>query len=306
MRPRFLLLGVLFLAALAAVLLFWNPGRESFLGTNETTSARGVPLAAAAPSNAQEAAAGPASPQETRQAAPGTRLARVRLTVRFGDTFLPFADAAVALLWQDPSGSRRKEEGRTDERGVWEWMPPSGGRLLEAHVEATSATAPATKPLQESLAPDLDMEVELSVEPAGRIAGVVKDERGQLVARATVSGWNGQHSRGEGSREPGDPAAETRTDSEGRYELSGFGPEFTLFARAPGLVADRSFRGSLPESRHLEGVDFVLVPSYALTGQVVGPDRRPVEGAKIHLGSPKVPGLQRATGITGVFQDRNF
>jgi len=306
MRSRLLLLAGILLAALLAVLLFWNPGAGSSSGTEKAAADRAAPLPAPAPSKAGEAAVAPDSPPETRQTAVEGGMARVRLIVRLSETGRPFPDAVVALLWKDATGARRREDGRTDGRGVWEWAHPPGGRLLEVRVAGTTTTAPASKPLKEALEPDLDLEVKLWADPSGSIAGAVKDEQGRPVSGATVSGWNGRDSRGQGGRGAGKPAAETRTDSEGRYELGGFGMEFTVFAEAPGLVSDRRYTGGFAESRRLEGIDFILVPGYTLTGEVLGPGRRPVDDATVHLALPDAWGSRRATAIPGVFLNRDF
>ncbi len=306
MRSRLLLLAGILLAALVAVLLFWNPGPGSSTARKEAAADRAAPLPAPAPSKAGEAAVAPDSPPETRQTAPEAALARVRLIVRLSETGKPFTGARVWLLWKDSAGAERKETGRTDPRGVWEWEHPPGGHLLGARVAATAATAPATKPIQLPLAAGLDLEVKLWADPAGRIAGLVKDEQGRPVSGATVSGWNGRDSRGQGGRGAGDPAAETRTDAGGRYELGGFGMEFTVFAEAPGLVSDRRYTGGFAESRRFEGIDFILVPGYTLTGEVLGPDRRPVDDAAVHLVLPDAWGSRRATAIPGVFLNRDF
>src|SRR5262249_28525253 len=119
------------------------------------------------------------------------------------------------------------------------------------------------------LRPDPLGAVVLVLGRAGKLTGVVVDERGAPVAHATVKAWGGS------------TAAErvVTANDDGRYLIERMAPAMDrVTAWAPGF--DPATRTVVRHSGS-ETLNVLLAPSRPVHGMVVGPTGRPVAGARI-------------------------
>lgn len=125
--------------------------------------------------------------------------------------------------------------------------------------------------------------------------GEVLNDQDRSVSGAEVMVWAQESDRTQGRP----PLQVVAADAAGRFELSGLGDRFVVFAQAPGLVPSEGLSGRDLEPGVVEGVVLRVMPDAIQRGVVRDPSGNPVEGAvvwtSLHLGSQ-----QSATELDGL------
>jgi len=123
--------------------------------------------------------------------------------------------------------------------------------------------------------------VEVQLHPAVLLKGRLVDAKGKgLAGREVVVSTDVPV----GEVTYGDVALWTKTDAEGRYSFSALGPGWRYWVRTlmPEGIPLELGEGILAEGPRDLGSTMATI-GYAVTGQVMGPDRKPLDGGRVHV-----------------------
>lgn len=169
----------------------------------------------------------------------------------------------------------RQELAACDARGVAEVGGLDAGMKWSAKVEAKGIES--LEGVTFSPKPGEIVDLDLPVVAAARFAGIVLDERGSPIARASVVA--------EATSESGTwSSAKAWSDKEGRFEL--FVGQFgraKLRVESPGLITANAGTFDIAEGFDRADLEIRLADGLAIGGVVRWPDGRPVDGATVSL-----------------------
>lgn len=180
----------------------------------------------------------------------------------------PVRGAKVTLLAS--AGIAVSVEGTTDDTGGVELYGLPSHAKLRLGVEAADF---ATKRLTASL--DTTTNLRVTLDEAARIAGEVRDERGEPVAAARVSAFTAV----ERIEAPQPSNAEGRF----RFDDAPAGP-LRLVAEGDGYAPSSPKAVVVDAGAELGDVVLVLSRADTIRGRVLGPEDAPVAGARVRLG----------------------
>lgn len=115
-------------------------------------------------------------------------------------------------------------------------------------------------------------ELAIQLQPGGSISGVVRSADGAPVVLATVEAHSDDAlDRPAFLRRYSDPPAQTISDRNGQFRVTGLEPEaYFLTASAPGFAESGPVQPIEIDGQPVSGVDIVLEPGGSITGAVVG------------------------------------
>lgn len=183
--------------------------------------------------------------------------------------------ARVVLLPAVGRGARLSPPSAPVEERISASADGAGAARLDGLAPGTYAVAAEAADLHPVLLPRVAVPraepLAISLEPLGRISGVVRDPSGRPVAGASVRGASRDH------------AASATSDSEGRYTLAAPAGAYRLTAAA-GEGAAGAGPVTVRAGATTEGIALVLGRAAALEGVVVDErSGRPVPGAEVAL-----------------------
>ncbi|HKV11424.1 MAG TPA: carboxypeptidase-like regulatory domain-containing protein, partial [Thermoanaerobaculia bacterium] len=232
---------------------------------------------------------------------PGGNASGLRIVLRTGRSAFgqvldqrrsPVAGAQVALRPARPTDMRARVRETLFPTAPFEGTTDAAGRFELAHLPAGTydltvrgrGFAPLTVPTltlpEGNGATDLGS---VLLAPGVSLAGVVADPQGRPLEGAEV--WARTASDETGifalpMRDPGPPDAVTGADGAFRLEDRAAGESLSISARRAGYGSSEVPRVSLPAE---EAVKIVLSPASRVSGRALGPDEKPVPGARVVL-----------------------
>ena len=209
----------------------------------------------------------------------------VRVFGRVRQGGAPFGDAIIGFLREDDGTLASMVQTGIEADGRYELVVDGPGAYVVSvnpfpGRPGEQSVVPFACEIPERAEVEHDFEV-----PGGRISGRVMDARGRPVeARITLSTDGAVPF-------PGGRYVETRTSSDGSYELDALadgsyriaagGSLFQADARAPARVLRRGIE--VQHGGHVDGVDFELPAAGSITLFVTDSADQPVEGAVVFL-----------------------
>jgi len=133
---------------------------------------------------------------------------------------------------------------------------------------------------------------DLAIDMGVRIGGIVLDQQGKAVENAMVSGWEVLTFGKSGFllETLSAPSSMLKlssrdlTGKDGRFLLAGFQAGDTVIVTANREDIGRAYSDILKLARNAEiDLTLVLVPGITISGRVITPDRRPVQGVGVNL-----------------------
>ena len=126
------------------------------------------------------------------------------------------------------------------------------------------------------LTPGEDTTVTVALLSGATVRGIVKDEKGQPLAGATVKVANDQPWM------PTAGSAESESDAQGEFVLTGLAPGTRVIqAQLEGRLRTRSDKLTLADGEKLENLELVLKLGAAIRGTIRYPDGKPAVGAQV-------------------------
>lgn len=204
---------------------------------------------------------------------------------------LPVSDVMVMARFRH--GLDR--ETRTAAEGTWRMSFAGPRTLVSLTVEPGEATSRTQSFQRQHLLPGRTHRVDLTVSGGATVRGVVVGPTGQPLLGAEVWAW----CRRDAGREV--PDRMVQVDGQGRFRIDAVGPDVVLQAFAPRMVCTAQLQGSLVSGQELDGIEFRMLLSDWVKGEVVTGEGEAVASAVIEI-TYRVPEGQEPTksGATGL------
>ena len=175
--------------------------------------------------------------------------------------------AKVSLGVRDQT-SEQYTGGVTDETGVARIRLPGGSYQFAGLYKEGYTRSEQTESF--TIADGETKRFEMTLSGLPSVRGVVYDDAGKPLAGATVQ------------MVPGGRGKDATSDAEGKFEVSwdpqGWSPDRTVFY-VVGRHTDRNLAVAQPADEEAKQVELKLLPAATLTGQVVDPNKEPIQGA---------------------------
>ncbi len=162
--------------------------------------------------------------------------------------------------------------GVTDETGTARIRLPAGD--YQVNNLYREGYARSDQNVEFAVAAGQTKRLELTISGLPSVQGVVYDDAGKPLAGATVQ------------MVPGGRGKNATSDAEGKFEVSwdpqGWDPGRTVFF-VVGRHIERNLAVAQPVDEEAKQVELKLHPAATLTGQVVDPNNKPIEGAYLQI-----------------------
>lgn len=168
--------------------------------------------------------------------------------------------------------SERYIAGTTDETGVARIRLPGGNYQFSGIYKEGYTPSDETQAF--TIADGETKQFEMTLSGLPSIRGIVYDDAGKPLAGATVQ------------IVPGGRGKDATADADGKFQVTwdpqGWSPDRTVFYLV-GRHVDRNLAVAQPTDPEAGQVELKLRPAATLTGQVVDPNKDPIEGAYLQI-----------------------